>query len=520
MKKIINIILASSAALCFFSCDDFLDKPTLGVMDDANFYSSPGAAFLAVTQCYYLTLHDVHGFDIPSFSIGNVATDDAEKGGSSVSDKPHINDLAYGMAKPDNSILNNYWKQMYLAIGECNGCLSNFSKYELKDDEGYPLSAEAVARYTAEVKFLRAFAYFELVKAFGGVPILTEPKGSGDANSLTRATEKESLEFIVDELKAAASGALPEKASLPAGELGRITNEAAWAMLGRVYMYFAKDDRSYYDLAVSALENVIGKFTLEPNFQNLWLEGNYKSDEAIMVDIRGDNSGSNIYGSFIPVYCSPRSCGAYGFDLPTQDLVNEFETGDKRLLFTIIQEGDIFPAGSSEEKLDFSAYPNTGYHNRKAFLVKDRRGPGWGDDAWSRIHIRYADILLLYSEALIRTNGDADKAVDCINQVRTRANKSVAVDAEAISRVLVIENKDLPMVKTSDDLLAAVKHERRVELAMEYNRFYDLKRWGEYVSRMAEYRGGSFQIGKSENFPIPQVEIDRTNGSIKQNQGY
>ena len=190
------------------------------------------------------------------------------------------------------------------------------------------------------------------------------------------------------------------------------------------------------------------------------------------------------------------------------------------LLFTIIQPGDKFPAGNKTEVLDFSTYPSTGYHSRKAFMVKSRRGLGWGDDAFSYMHMRYADILLLYAEAIVRTGGDKSEAVRCINEVRTRANNSRGEDVEATERVLIIPNIPLRMVSESDDLLTAIKHERRVELAMEYNRYYDLKRWGEYVDRMSEVRSGSFQKGKSEFFPIPQVEIDRTGGSITQNPGY
>ena len=116
----------------------------------------------------------------------------------------------------------------------------------------------------------------------------------------------------------------------------------------------------------------------------------------------------------------------------------------------------------------------------------------------------------------------------CINDIRTRANNSRNGDSDAVSRVRKISSKALVPVKESDDLLAAVKHERRVELAMEYNRLYDLKRWNCYVETMNEFatksysngRGASFRKGVNEVFPIPQSEIDRTGGSIKQNPGY
>ena len=520
MKKIINIIAALSSLVLVSSCNGWLDRPSLGVMDEPNFFESNDAALGSVFKCYY-SLHDVYGYEVPRFAIGDVCTDDAEKGGSDSGDNAPINDMAYGYAISSNKVLNNFWAQMYAGIGNCNICMDNFPIYNLVDKDGYPVTEEVKARYIAEVRFLRAFMYFELAKAFGGVPLVTTTLAPADARSIVRATEDETLKFIVDELNAAIeSGALPTKAALPAAELGRVTLEAAWALKGKVEMFWAKNDESHYAEALASMTNVIGKYSLEPKFQSLWLEDNYYSDEAIFVDIRGDDPGQNIYGSFIPVFCSPRSTGAYGFDQPTQDLVDEFEEGDPRLLFTIVQPGDKFPAGSKAEVLDFSTYPNTGYHSRKAFVVKSRRGLGWGDDPFSYMHIRYADILLLYAEALVRTGGDKDEAVRCINDVRTRANDSRGEDVEAVERVLIIPNIPLKMVSASDDLLAAIKHERRVELAMEFNRYYDLKRWGEYVDRMMDYRPGSFQKGKSEFFPIPQVEIDRTGGSIVQNPGY
>lgn len=521
MKRFKYIVILAVAMVFSTSCENFLDRPSLGVMDESNFFSAADAGFQAVTQCYY-ALHDVYGYEKPRFAIGDVSTDDAEKGGSDSGDNPDINDLAYGHPTTSNETLSSLWSQMYKGIGNCNICIKNFPERELVDAGGYPVSEEVKARWIAEIRFLRAYMYFELGKVFGGVPIVERTLSPAESRSIVRATEKETFGFIISELKEIAEGGnLPKKAVLAAAERGRVTEEAAWAMLGKVYMYCAKDEESYLNDAIAAFEHVIGNYSLQPNFQDLWMPDNYLSDEAVFMDIRGDEASKGIYGSFIPVYCCPRSTGAYGFDQPTQNLVDEFEEGDPRLLFTIIQPGDQFPgSGSKTEKLDFSTYPNTGYHSRKAFLVKSRRGPGWGDDAWSYMYIRYADILLLYAEAQIRTNGDIDKAVEYINAVRERANASRGGDVEAVERVLIIPNIQLKPVKKSDDLLAAVKHERRVELAMEQHRFYDLKRWNEYVDRMMEYRPGSFQKGRNELFPIPQVEIDRTEGSIKQNPGY
>ena len=531
MKKM-KILSAFLAVACLWSCENFLTRDPKGTMDENRFFNSPDAGFQAVIKCYQ-TLNDFYRFERPRMDLYNISTDDSEKGGSGAGDGIAAQELSFGRPLASNEDLANLWEGMYLGIARCNICLEKLqdNSVEMIDAEGYPLSAETKARYTAEVRFLRAFFHFELCKIFGGVPIVKRSLTVADSKSLVRATEAETGQFIMDELKAIADEAnLPSKSTLPSTELGRVTKEAVWAMQARVYMYFAKDDEGLYADARDAAKRVIDEKSciLEPNFQDLYMPDGYLSGESIFVNIRGDVPAQYIYGSFLPCYSSPRSTGAYGFDQPTQNLVDEFEEGDPRLLYTIIENGDVFPTNSGTETLDFSTYPNTGYHNRKAFLIESRRGAGWGDDAWSFHHIRYADVLLLYAEALIQTGGDKSVIVDCINQVRTRANNSRSGDAEAVSRVRAISNRQLPMVQESDDLLAAVKHERRVELALEYNRLYDLKRWNCYVETMNAFaqfdysngRGAAFRKGVNELFPIPQTEIDRSGGSITQNPGY
>lgn len=525
-----NILLTASTALMLVSCEGFLTRDPKGSMDENKFFNSPDAAYKSIVKCYQ-PLNDFFRFERPRMDLYNISTDDAEKGGSGAGDATFVADLSYGRPLTSNTDLANLWEGMYRGIAQCNVCLEKFANAELVDASGYPLDAKVKARYIAEARFLRAFYHFELCKIFGGVPVVDRVLTVNDSKTLKRESEQETAKFIMDELQAIAEESeLPGKTALASSELGRITKEAVWSLQTKVYMYFAKDDTNLYADARDAAKRVIdaNSCILEPNYQSLFLEDGYLSGESIFVNIRGDIPSEYIYGSFLPCYGSPRSCGAYGFDQPTQNLVDEFEKGDPRLLYTIIENGDVFPTASGTETLDFSTYPNTGYHNRKVFLVESRRGTGWGDDAWSCHLIRYADIILLYAEALIYTGGDKSEIVEYINMVRTRANNSRAGDAEAKKRVRAIAAADIPMVSEGDDLLAAVKHERRVELAMEYNRLYDLKRWNSYIDVMNAFaaypysngRGASFKKGVNEVFPVPQVEIDRTGGSIKQNPGY
>jgi hypothetical protein len=532
MKKLTYII-----AICFsltgVSCsDDFLEQPPLGNQTDENFYTSPDAGYKTLINAY-LGFYDFWGYQAARAELGNMATDDSDKGGSDAGDRPFVTDLGFGRALSNNETLQGFWAACYKAIGNSNIALEKLAAAPLVDAQGNPLDEKVKQRYLAEIRFLRAFFYFDLVRTFGGVPLVTKTLLIDDRTNITRASAQEVYRFIDEELTAVANEPnLPSSNGLAASELGRVTKEVAWAMQARVYLFFAKDDVALYARARDAAKKVIDSkaFELHPQYQEIFLQNGYKTKEAVFSIIMGDNPASFIYGSTIPVYTSPRgSTGGWGFDVPTPDLVNAFEPGDPRLLHSVISQGDIFPkSGSGQEVLDFSSYPNNGYHNRKVYLPETRRGQGWGNDAWTYHPIRYADVLLMYAEALLESGGDKQEAANYINLVRNRASNSRREDVEAIARQITIAPVPLAEVKATDDLRKALRHERRVELALEYHRLYDLIRWGILVETMNAYaqkpgangKGANFKKGINEVFPIPQIEIERSGGAIVQNTGY
>ncbi|WP_247235708.1 RagB/SusD family nutrient uptake outer membrane protein [Telluribacter sp. SYSU D00476] len=533
MKKLSTLLFVSFLTLMGTSCsEDFLDHTPPGNLTDQTFYNSPDAAFKSLVTCYR-GFYNFWGYEAARAELGNMATDDSDKGGSDAGDRPFVTDLGYGRALSSNETLSGYWAACYAAIGNCNVALERLPEANLIDASGAPLSDNLRNRYLAEIRFLRAMFYFELTKVFGGVPLITTTLTVDDRTKLNRATSREVFEFVEKELLAVANDPdMLSATSMQPAELGRATKEAAWALLARTYLFFAKDDTALFAKARDAAKKVIDSnaFALHPEYQEIFLEHGYKTKEAVFSIIMGDVPAVPIYGSTTPVYTSPRGAtGGWGFDMPTQDLVNEFEEGDPRLLFTIIEEGDVFPRlNGTTEVLDFSTYANTGYHNRKSYLPESRRGQGWGNDAWTYHPIRYADVLLMYAEALIESGGSKEEAASYINMVRQRAANSTPKDVEAVSRVLKVADKELPDVKPTDDLRKAVRHERRVELAMEYHRLFDLIRWNTLVETMNAFsklpfsngKGANFTKGKSEVFPVPQVEIDRSGGSIAQNPNY
>ena len=168
MKKI-KLLIASLAAISFCSCSDFLDSTPKGTMTEDKFFLSPDAGYSTVVKCYDM-LGDAIGYEIPRMMLYNIATDDSEKGGSDASDRPSAADLSFGRPLASNADLAALWEGMYKAIARCNLCLENIPNKPLVDADGYPIAADVKARYIGEVKFLRAFYYFELCKIFGGVP--------------------------------------------------------------------------------------------------------------------------------------------------------------------------------------------------------------------------------------------------------------------------------------------------------------------------------------------------------------
>ncbi|QNF35659.1 RagB/SusD family nutrient uptake outer membrane protein [Adhaeribacter swui] len=532
MKKLTYIITLCFSLVWTACSDDFLDQPPLGNQTDENFYSSSDAGYKTLLNVY-LGFYDFWGYQAARAELGNMATDDSDKGGSDAGDRPFVTDLGFGRALSNNETLQGFWAACYKAIGNSNIALEKLTVTPLLDAQGNPLAEEVKQRYLAEIRFLRAYFYLDLVRTFGGVPLITKTLLVEDRTSIKRATAEEVFAFIDEELTAVANEPnLPSSNAIPASELGRVTKEAVWALQARAYLFFAKDNKDLYPKAKDAAKKVIDSkaFALHPQYQEIFLQDGYKTKEAVFSIIMGDNPAAFIYGSTIPVYTSPRgTTGGWGFDVPTQDLVNEFEEGDPRLLYSVLSQGDIFPkSGSGQEVLDFSAYPNNGYHNRKVYLPESRRGQGWGNDAWTYHPIRYADVLLMYAEALIESGGDRQEAANYINMVRQRASNSRREDVEAIKRLIEIPNVPLAEVKVSDDLQKALRHERRVELALEYHRLYDLIRWGLLAKTMNEYsnkpgsngKGANFKKGINEVFPIPQIEIERSGGSIVQNPGY
>ena len=537
-----GISLVICSLLLVTGCsDDFLDRPPLGSLDNTTWINTEDAGSKMLSMCYTPMLSNAE-YQMFKFEFFDCITDDMHKGGSDAADKIRITEIARGNPLPSTLLLERVWNhRLQIAISRCNVLLQNVTlETPLIQAGGAYVSTEEKARWIAEAHFLRAFYYFDLMMIFANVPIIEESLNVIDKTTITKAPMEEVYDFIMKDLEVAlAEENLPSAKELSADEFGRVTREAVYSFRARVAL-FNKD----YALAKSDCKKVIdsGAYELIPNYEDLFnsVERGYMSKECIFMT----------YTSYNPPYCNGNPAliyfvgrgvtGGWGGEVPTYDLVNEYEVKDPRKVHTILSHGDIFPKKDGNEEVhDYTGYDNfTKLQSRKHYVDHFRRpDAGLKQTDWSYYHIRYADVLLMYAESLIELGENLQEAVDVINKVRERAFLTTSpTDSYATYRAFNIidpitkeEFEKNYKVKIDDDLRKAVRHERRVELAAEGLRYYDLMRWGIFVEKIRAFyktpEGIATEKGSniSENtwpYPIPQAEIDKVGGALVQNDNY
>lgn len=506
-----NYIIYIAIAFTTLSCGKkFLDKKPQGFVDE-NFYKTSDQIVSAVNAAY-----DPLGWEVDETGsdyanewwIGDVCSDDAVKGGFGAGDFPTINQLETFTATPSNPTLGLLWTRYYVGIYRANLVIDKVPKSNapqtLKD------------RIIGEAKFLRALYYQKLVNVFGAVPLVVGPLETDKLN-LSRSPKSQVYAQIVADFKDAAN-ALPEKGGI---EKGRATKGAALALLARAYMYQTAPNDPDFPNASANWQNVFdacdaviksNKYSLEPKFEEIHSVAKEDGVESIfeIQNISGTPGYGNANeGTLMNVMYRGRKEGGWGFNRPSMDLVNEFEANDPRLKATVVSHGDVLFAGEdpydNSEWFDLSKYPFTNKYGRKYVEPKTVLAGGQSDGPSNPRIIRYADVLLMYAEA---------------------ANE-LGNSGEALAKLKIVRDRvKLPEVKETDKakLRDLIWHERRVELALEHLRFFDLVRQGRAYEVMSKFSneegGGLFRKGINELFPIPETQIDLSNGSITQNPGY
>lgn len=480
--------LASIASLLLMpGCSkDFLNQPRQGVQPQAQFWQTQDDATKAVTAMY-ANLHEYKNIAFAPIAVESMGSDDAEKG-SSPSDAAFMNDFDNFSATSTEGQIQDFWTGQYQTINLANQNLDHIPTIDM--------DSNLKARFLAESKFVRAYAYFRLVRAFGDVPLrLHVPKNSSEYN-IPRAPKAQVWAAIESDLNDAAA-VLP--ASYAAADLGRITKGAALALHAKVAMYQKKwSDVLNYTNQVMGLG-----YHLFPNFEQQFRTNNENNSESIFEVqcslVPGDKKSSNSQYSQVQGVRGVTG-GGWGFNVPTQDLVNEFETGDPRKNGTIIFRGTTTAEGDA-----IPAVGDNPMYNYKSYVPFSQYVSGFNEGCQQNVRvIRYAEVLLMNAEAANEL-GQSAQALSSLEQVRARARQG--------------DNTILPPVTTTDQaaLRLAIYHERRVELAMEFDRYFDVIRQGR-AQQVFGPKG--WQANKNEVWPLPQNEIDLSAGVLTQNPGY
>jgi hypothetical protein len=486
-NKIFNNILIVILSLGFFSCEDYVDyEASEAYTIVADDYFKTSADFEAALVGTY----DVLQWNIYSIMIGDIASDNSLCGGESATDVVGLQKIDDMIHDPVNDQLTSTWKWMYEGINRANYLVEN------KDKIQFSRKAELYG----EVEFLRAYFYFELVKIFGDVPLFTTSRlTAGDSATLSRSPKSEVYAQIEKDLKSAI-------ASLPAAKStdGRATSFTAHALLGKVYLYQNK-----FDETANILEPLIGLYTLPANPQDVFLTSGENGPEAVFEVQHSKNSNwwdwgfpQGSEGSFGIIHHGIRGyngtvyASGWSFNLPSKDLFDAYLNDDKRKKTAVL---DIVAWAADTGAEYTSAYEHTGYYNHK-YIPRAGSSAAQQELNYENNYraIRYADVLLMAAEANNRKSAaDDTKAQNYLNQVRARA---FGDDSKASTT-------------TGTALTSEIWEERRLELAMEGHRFFDLVRTGEAATKIS-----GFVAGKHEVFPIPQTEIDIS--GLTQNSGY
>lgn len=500
MKNCKNIFLICFCALLVSSCsDDFLGLTPKGSETEANYYQNEEEIFAGLVAAYDpLSWGGTNGWTM-TLGLLNAASDDCFAGGSDASDQPAW--VAYDnfTLNPELGPQSGLWSKYYTGIARCNLLLE---KVDLLED----LDPAFRNRTIGELKFLRGYYYFDLIRFFGNVILSTDRINPEEIFDLEQSPKSAAYDFIISDLTDAYNTFEIPSSLIPA-EYGRVTRPAVTALLAKVILY--QGDESQFGLATQYFEEIIngGQFDLEPDFSRIFAQDNEWGIESIWEiqfsnAHRGgwDNFENQTEGNYntqffgMRDYVGPTFANGWSFCPVTQDLVDVM-INDPRFEHTIIDGEVLQNQGASYTE----GYQNTNYFIKKyAGLQENVATDGEAALNWANNErvIRFADVLLMAAETIARSGGDEGKAKEYLNRVRSRVGLQ-------------------PLSNSGQSLIDAIYRERRLELATEGHRFFDLVRSGQ-ASQFLE----GFQNGKNEVLPIPQREIDLTAGTLKQNPGY
>jgi starch-binding outer membrane protein, SusD/RagB family len=490
MKKYINTqsffaAAAISAVLLTASCKkDFLNVPPQAQQPSVTFWKTPEDALKGV-NAIYANLRSWNNVAFNAIAIESTGSDEADKG-STPTDATFFNLYDQFTVTSTHGTLLDFWTGQYQNINLCNQVLDNIPNISM--DESLR------NRYLAEAKFVRAYSYFRLVRAYGNVVLrLHVPKDNSEYNlpQSDKATVYAQIEKDLNE----AAAVLPQ--SYGAADLGRATKGAAIGLHAKVAMYQNK----WADVLSLTNQVMTMGYDLFPDFEKGFRTQNENNIESLF-EVQAELVPGNPDASTSQYSQVQGVAGimGWGFNTPSEVLANAFEAGDPRKDATILFKNETTPQGD----LIPNSVPNERY-NQKSYVPFALRVSGFNEGAQQNFRVlRFADILLMNAEAANEL-GNPSQALTSLNRVRARARGG--------------NNNILPNVTTTDKdaLRQAIWKERQVELAMENDRYFDVIRQG----RAATIFGPKgWKANKNEVWPIPQNEIELSGNLLKQNPGY
>lgn len=493
-----------------FSCKKFLDNPPFSEISESQFSDKNKMADLLLTGCYNGLQKAQHA----EWAVTELRSDNARiySRSSSTAIFNSIFLLDVGSPNSLDAFVTDYWIQNYKNIGRCNNTIAHTK--EVTD-------AALKLRMDGEARFIRAYHYFNLVRLYGGVPLVTDPTTFDDVENARykkRNSVAEVLAFVESELEdIIATNALPNQYT--DANKGRVTDLAAKAMLAKVYMHHYTPGSGNYGQAITLLKDVITDggnpqaYTDLVPYKDIFSINNEMNKEIIFT-VRYMSGNKGLGAPFANEY-APASSGSavingqgQSYNYPTNSVLSAFESNDVRKDVTLA-EGYTKPNG------EYISDDGTGTYASSRYIKKFLSPVTIINDAENDFPvIRMGDVLLLYCEAVNEMQGVTAEALNYYNMIRLRAGLTAKTNVQVANSYVF---RDL------------IRKERRVELAFENQRWYDLLRWGnvsQFINSTFSAEGIYVAGHYSPNFtpaaellPIPSIVID-INPSIPQNIGY
>lgn len=510
MRKVYYLMVLSFGLL-FGACADFLERESLSELSNGNFGNTEADALKALAGCYdALQKEGSLGFCWPGGNTCSLRELEFATDNGYFAWIPWVGPdvITTNTMNPTSDVVKSVWNASYAGIARCNNVIENVSKMSNENK----ISDETGNVIVCEAKFLRALFYNHLTSLYRDVPKVFEVLTT-ETSQVPKSKKSEIVADIIKDLKD-----ITEENMLPVvADRGRATKGAALGLLTRIYLY----NEMYKEAADAALRLIeLDEYEIDPNYSTLFTESGCNSKEIVFAIRFKHTDQTNSEGGFLAYnYGYPME-----WQLPYPNLANDYycidgkpisssplynpdddSTRDPRLTYTLMtKNGDTY-AGKVSESWWSSNSPF------QLFMRKYQNQPTtWAADNQDMYVIRYADVLLMRAEALAKQGIEKEEIMSLVNQVRQRADVMMPKVEDAEGGNLSYEQ-----------LLDVVKHERRVELALEGTRYFDLMRWKEMDKAYERCRqdGGAgshiFDNSKGYVWPIPQSELDNNRALVQ-----